>query len=235
MKKGDIRKQEILQTAEQLFCRKGYEKTSVQDILDQLKSSKGSFYHHFASKESLLETICARRAEQNAASAFSASELNLNAKDRLNHVLMRMIPLSDERLSFVMMLLPVFDLAEGKSIRISYCESLRKAFHDAVREAIVLGNRSGEMACGDPDIFADIVISLVNLLWISVCDLIIENERKGEETDPGELLHITDQYRSAVERTVSVAFGTLILIDIRTMKRLADQIHMHWDSKQSYE
>ena len=41
MKKGDLRKQEILQTAEKLFCRKGYEQTSVQDILDQLKTSKG--------------------------------------------------------------------------------------------------------------------------------------------------------------------------------------------------
>ena len=50
MRKGDIRKQEILATAEQLFCRNGYEQTSVQDIIDCLHSSKGSFYHHYASK-----------------------------------------------------------------------------------------------------------------------------------------------------------------------------------------
>ena len=64
MKKGDLRKQEILHTAEQLFCRKGYEQTSIQDILDQLHSSKGSFYHHFISKEALLEGICRKRADQ---------------------------------------------------------------------------------------------------------------------------------------------------------------------------
>ena len=64
MKKGDIRKQEILNTAETLFCRKGYEQTSIQDILDCLHTSKGSFYHHYVSKESVLEGICSKRAEQ---------------------------------------------------------------------------------------------------------------------------------------------------------------------------
>ena len=47
LRKGDIRKQEILKTAEMMFCRNGYEKTSIQDIIDVLHSSKGSFYHHF--------------------------------------------------------------------------------------------------------------------------------------------------------------------------------------------
>ena len=39
MKKGEIKKQEILQTAEAMFCRNGYDKTSVQDILDALHTS----------------------------------------------------------------------------------------------------------------------------------------------------------------------------------------------------
>ena len=64
MKKGDIKKQEFINTAEELFCRNGYESTSVQDIIDSLNTSKGSFYHHFISKEALLEEICSRRADQ---------------------------------------------------------------------------------------------------------------------------------------------------------------------------
>ena len=64
MKKGDLRKQEILDTAEMLFCRNGYEQTGIQEILDRLKISNGSFYHHYVSKEALLDGICRRRAEQ---------------------------------------------------------------------------------------------------------------------------------------------------------------------------
>ena len=36
MKKGDARREELLATAERLFCTRGYEKTSVQDILDEI-------------------------------------------------------------------------------------------------------------------------------------------------------------------------------------------------------
>lgn len=47
MRKGDAKRQAILDVAEKLFYSKGYEATTVQDILDVLETSKGSFYHHF--------------------------------------------------------------------------------------------------------------------------------------------------------------------------------------------
>ena len=62
MIKGEIRKRQILETAESLFAERGYEATSVQDILDVLHLSKGSFYHHFESKEIVLQKICENRA-----------------------------------------------------------------------------------------------------------------------------------------------------------------------------
>jgi AcrR family transcriptional regulator len=231
MKKGDLRKQEIIQTAEALFCRKGYEQTSVQDILDQLKTSKGSFYHHFVSKEALLETICLKRAEQSLEKILSASEKCPNAARKLDILLNAMIPLHDESLSFILMLLPVFVLPEGKSFRSSYCDSLRIAYHSAVRDTIDEGIQTDEMLCEDSDVFSDIILSLTNLLWVSVCDIIIQNESVSKETDLSELLHITEQYRNAVERLLSLTYGSIVLIDIPLLKGLMDQIHVHWNIK----
>ena len=48
MKKGDLKKQEILRTAESLFCRYGYEATSIQDVLDELKTSAVQPYRETA-------------------------------------------------------------------------------------------------------------------------------------------------------------------------------------------
>ena len=45
------RRQEFLDTARELFYSKGYEETSVNDILKKLDLSKGTFYHYFKSKE----------------------------------------------------------------------------------------------------------------------------------------------------------------------------------------
>jgi AcrR family transcriptional regulator len=230
MRKGDLRKQEIIQTAETLFCRNGYERTSVQDILNQLNTSKGSFYHHFISKELLLETICLKRAEQNLENVITSSEESQSATQKLNILLTAMIPLRDEKLSFIMMLLPIFILPEGKTIKLSYCDSLRSVFHSAIKNTIDEGILSGEMICEDSEVFSDIVISLINQLWVSICEIIIENETKSKETDISELLHITEQYRSSVERLLTIAYGTIILIDIPILKGLMDQIHIHWNT-----
>ena len=39
--------EKIVETAAQLFVEKGYEQTSIQDILDVSGLSKGGLYHHF--------------------------------------------------------------------------------------------------------------------------------------------------------------------------------------------
>ena len=228
MKKGDLKKREILQTAEMLFCRKGYEKTSIQDILDSLKTSKGSFYHHFVSKEALLETLCKNRAEQSLEITVSRSECQDSAAGRLDRLLTGMVPLHDEKLSFLVMLLPTFILPEGRVLKASYADSLKNAFFKPVRDAIREGTVSGELACSDPDICAEIVLLIVNRLWLSICDIIIGKECSGTETDLSEILHITEQYRNAAERILSTPCGSLVLIDIPSLKALTAQIHMHW-------
>lgn len=50
--------QKILDNALSLFVKKGFEKTSIQDIVNMLGMSKGAIYHHFKSKEEILERLC---------------------------------------------------------------------------------------------------------------------------------------------------------------------------------
>ncbi len=51
------RKAQIIQTALRLFAVKGYENTTVNNIIEETGISKGGFYHHYSSKEGLLEDI----------------------------------------------------------------------------------------------------------------------------------------------------------------------------------
>ena len=51
VKEHEERKNEILDTAEILFEEKGYDKCSVNDILNRIGIAKGTFYHYFKSKE----------------------------------------------------------------------------------------------------------------------------------------------------------------------------------------
>lgn len=51
------RKQHVIKMAHQLFISKGFQATSIQDILDYSGISKGTFYHYFTSKNELFIAI----------------------------------------------------------------------------------------------------------------------------------------------------------------------------------
>lgn len=55
----------ILDTAERLFIEKGYDRTSLQEIIQETGLSKGAIYHHFASKEDILYSVCDRIGRRN--------------------------------------------------------------------------------------------------------------------------------------------------------------------------
>ena len=54
----EVTRQRILDAAKKLFAQKGYERTTIQDILDELEDlSKGAIYHHFKNKEAMLYAL----------------------------------------------------------------------------------------------------------------------------------------------------------------------------------
>lgn len=60
----EIRRNEILDAAQRVVYTKGYELMSIQDILAEVKISKGAFYHYFGSKQALLEALIQRLVDQ---------------------------------------------------------------------------------------------------------------------------------------------------------------------------
>jgi len=66
VKEGEVRRKEILVAARELFVNKGYEQTSVNNILKIVDIAKGTFYYYFASKEELLEAIILDIVEEGA-------------------------------------------------------------------------------------------------------------------------------------------------------------------------
>ena len=53
----DDKKQELIKLAFELFMKNGYENTSIQDIMNAAKISKGAMYHYFTCKEDVLDAV----------------------------------------------------------------------------------------------------------------------------------------------------------------------------------
>ena len=56
-------KEQIIETALELFSQKGFLGTSMSDIASQLKITKGALYKHYESKQQILEQIIERMAK----------------------------------------------------------------------------------------------------------------------------------------------------------------------------
>lgn len=57
----EITEQRILDASLKLFLEKGYEHTTIQDIIDELGDlTKGAIYHHFKSKSDIIEAVMER-------------------------------------------------------------------------------------------------------------------------------------------------------------------------------
>lgn len=90
----------ILDVAYRLFMEKGYEYTSIQEIIDNLGGlSKGAIYHHFKSKEDILLAVTDRMtAESNKMLAVIRDRTDLNGKEKLKTIFKKSIcrPVQDE-------------------------------------------------------------------------------------------------------------------------------------------
>jgi len=55
--RGEATRSQLIEVATRLFAAQGYEDTSIDAVLREAGVSRGSLYHHFASKEALFEAV----------------------------------------------------------------------------------------------------------------------------------------------------------------------------------
>jgi AcrR family transcriptional regulator len=89
IKEAEVRRNEILEVAYALFSEKGYDKTSVIDILEKAAIAKGTLYYHFKSKEDIMNAIIERVISKMLEKAkVVALDSSLSVHDKLLHAVM---------------------------------------------------------------------------------------------------------------------------------------------------
>lgn len=222
MKKGDARRDEVLAAAERLFSTKGYEKTSVQDILDEINFSKGGFYHHFDSKLSVLEAICQKRAQESCERARQAAGAEGTAAQKLN-ALLHTTPLwSGEDQGFVSLLIRVAYREDGALMREKMKESQLAGMRPVLEEILAEGVRTKEFFVTDVPFGAELVLRLYMQFTDEIAFLLSREESEEQLVDA--LIRKLNVYRSAIERVLIAPFGSIVLFEARELQLLAGSI-----------
>ena len=94
--KGEKRKQELLKIAYRMFVRKGYEETSIDEIIAEAHIAKGTYYYHFPSKEALLEEVISMMISEEVSRAREVVAAPLSVPQKLVGVIVSLRPGQDE-------------------------------------------------------------------------------------------------------------------------------------------
>ena len=76
-------REHILQEADRLFYQRGFEGTSFADIAAAVGISRGNFYHHFKTKDEILDTVISRRITATRAMLDTWTSDNDSPEDRI--------------------------------------------------------------------------------------------------------------------------------------------------------
>ena len=143
----------LLAAATRLFADQGYDRTSVQEIVEAAGVTKGALYHYFGSKEDLLQEVYARllRLQQERLDMYAGSQEPV--EERLRAAAADVVVTTIENLddaSIFFRSMHQLSPEKNKQVRAE-----RRRYHERFRALVEEGQRSGVFT---RDIPADLVV-----------------------------------------------------------------------------
>lgn len=99
MKEKISMREKIIESAWSLFYEKGYEQTTIMDIIEKSGVSKGSFYYHFKGKDTLLNTL-ASLLDNHYEKLLEEMPEDMNCFDKLMYLNYKMHSYIEERIDY---------------------------------------------------------------------------------------------------------------------------------------
>lgn len=84
----EVTVEKILDVAQRLFLEKGYDNTTIQDIVNELGGlTKGAIYHHFKSKEEIMDALGEKMFFDNNPFTLANEHKDLNGLQKMREVI----------------------------------------------------------------------------------------------------------------------------------------------------
>lgn len=152
----------ILDVSQRLFFEKGYDNTTIQDIVDNLDGlSKGAVYHHFKSKEEILDAVSDRMFFANNPFEAVRKRSDLNALEKLREAV-RLNQADESRVDLTIQSIPI---ARNPRLLVEMIESNRKVLTPYFEQLLEEGNRDGSLHTEYAHEIAEL-LPLLTSLWL---------------------------------------------------------------------
>jgi AcrR family transcriptional regulator len=212
VKKHEARKNEILDVAQNLFYTQGFDKTSMNQIIEQIGIAKGTIYHYFKSKYELLDAVVERLIIQmkNAVEPILQNS-ELTPMQKFNMVYQVIGQIKFERREFMMELLKVMTRDENVILHQKMVARSIDFLAPILSKIIKEGITQNCFDCDFPDEVAVYIIGLSGYLNRYLTKTIIDIEEG--RVDVEVFVNHIKGFESAIERMIGTKQGTLSLAD----------------------
>jgi AcrR family transcriptional regulator len=212
-----VKRNEILDATQRLVYTKGYEQMTIQDILDDLKISKGAFYHYFDSKPALLEALI-ERIQEEAEQLINpiVHDPHLPALEKFQRFIDTLARWKTAQKTFLLALWHVLYMDDNAIFRQKVRDSGLKRFAPVISVIIRQGVQEGVLTTSYPDTVGEVALSLVLDLADTLASLLLSYEPGRDEL--GRVEGTVAAYSDALERVLGAPTGSLILVDSEILR-----------------
>ena len=158
----EVTVERILDAAQKLFLEKGYDHTTIQDIVDELGDlTKGAVYHHFKSKEEIMDAVGDRMFFTNNPFEAVRNRSDLNGLEKLREAI-RINQTDDSRTDLNIQSMPIY---KDPRLLMEMIDSNRRILTPYFQELLQEGNRDGSMHTEYTREIAEL-LPLLTSLWM---------------------------------------------------------------------
>ncbi len=209
VKSAEERKNEILDVAEVLFAEKGFDHASTNDIIRKIGIARGTLYHHFGSKEEILDALVERMTRESISKAkMVVSNQSLPLLERLSAAVISLNIDSGAGAE----VLEQIHKPQNALLHQKMQERLLEGVAPLIAELIEEGNESGIFDCMYPAEAAEMIMTYAATAFDSLA-----------MTDPGQIERKRFAFICHTERILGAEFGSLEAAIMKIFNRQAEK------------
>ncbi|YBV96432.1 TetR/AcrR family transcriptional regulator [Phyllobacteriaceae bacterium JZ32] len=210
VKAPEVRLTELLDCAQRLFFSRGYDNTTINDIIAEAGLSKGAFYHYFASKEALLEALATRMARDSVKELESLIEdPKLDAIGRLNAFFAGSRRLKVEMAPHIRNTFEVIFRPENIVLFHRIDRAVTTVVTPILARLLTEGHEAGVLDAPDPRVVAEMLLQF----RLSLGPVMHEALLQAKDGNVDEAARLLDErlrlYGIAIDRVLKLPDGTI--------------------------
>lgn len=209
--KPEVRRDQLLDCAMALFIEHGFERTTIAEIIMRAGISKGGFYHHFRSKEELLERLAERFAWQSLHEIDEiVNDPALDPFQRFDKSLRRM---RMSKANMTPQIIRVFEsiFTAGNEmlfhrIRLATCSVVTPMLARILEDGVA----DGTFAVPDPELAAQLIMQINAASYDVFRDALASRNTPGTRAARDRLLRMTKMQGIAVDRLLGLPDNSIV-------------------------